>query len=103
MACAAGPVGEAGPRKLTMDALAKRMGVTPMALYRVVADRKDLESAVVAHVFESLSDDIVRIPSFTDDTVEAGETYFYAVTAVDDAPAENESERSALSEVTLAR
>ena len=48
----------------------------------------------------SPAEDIIRVPSYTDDTVASGE-YFYAVTAVDDAPAANESAHSELSEVTF--
>lgn len=44
-----------GPQALSMAALAKRLGVTPMALYRVIDDRRDLESALVAHVFADLA------------------------------------------------
>jgi len=51
---------EQGPRALSMAALATRLGVTPMALYRVVSDRRDLESALVAHVFAELA--IARDP-----------------------------------------
>ncbi len=51
---------EQGPRALSMAALAARLGVTPMALYRVVSDRRDLESALVAHVFAELA--IARDP-----------------------------------------
>lgn len=46
---------EQGPQALSMAALAQRLGVTPMALYRVIDDRKDLESALVAHVFAKLA------------------------------------------------
>lgn len=46
---------EHGPQALSMAALAKRLGVTPMALYRVIDDRRDLESALVAYVFADLA------------------------------------------------
>lgn len=46
---------EQGPQALSMAALAKRLGVTPMALYRVIEDRRDLERALVAHVFAELA------------------------------------------------
>ena len=46
---------EQGPQALSIAALAKRLDVTPMALYRVVEDRRDLESALIAHVFADLA------------------------------------------------
>ncbi len=53
--------------------------------------------------FVLLTEDVLRVPSYSDDTVASGQAYYYAVTAVDDAPAANESERSELSEVTFTR
>ena len=53
--------------------------------------------------FVLLTEDVLRVPSYSDDTVASGQTYYYAVTAVDNAPAANESERSELSEVTFTR
>jgi len=53
--------------------------------------------------FVQLTEGVLRVPSFSDDTVASGQTYYYAVTAVDDAPTANESERSELSEVTFTR
>lgn len=55
IAVAIGFLDEQGSRALSMAALAKRLGVTPMALYRVIEDRRDLESALVAHVFADLA------------------------------------------------
>lgn len=52
---AVGFLDELGPQALSMAALAGRLGVTPMALYRVIEDRRDLESALVAHVFADLA------------------------------------------------
>ncbi len=46
---------EQGPTALSMAALAKQLDVTPMALYRVVRDRRDLECALVAHVFSEMA------------------------------------------------
>lgn len=65
--------------------------------YRVY--RSDVEDGP----FIALTADILRVPSYSDSTVEPGQTYYYAVTAIDDAPDANESERSTLSRVTFTR
>ena len=49
-----------------------------------------------------LNEEPVRAPSYTDETVTVGENYFYFVTALDDAPAVNESEPSETREVRIA-
>jgi fibronectin type 3 domain-containing protein len=53
--------------------------------------------------FTLLTETALRVPSYSDNTVASGETYYFAVTAVDDAPSANESEMSELSAVTFAR
>ncbi|MCP3166426.1 TetR/AcrR family transcriptional regulator [Myxococcus qinghaiensis] len=47
-------VRESGLRKLSMRAVAERIGATPMALYNHVGDREELVSRVVEHIFEQL-------------------------------------------------
>lgn len=53
--------------------------------------------------FARLNETLSRVPTYTDNTVDAGATYYYGITAVDDAPAANESEMSELSDVTFVR
>jgi AcrR family transcriptional regulator len=45
---------EEGAAALSMSRIGERLGVTAMALYRHVADRQDLERAIVEHVFADL-------------------------------------------------
>jgi AcrR family transcriptional regulator len=45
---------EEGAAALSMSRIGERLGVTAMALYRHVADRQDLEHAIVEHVFADL-------------------------------------------------
>ena len=52
-------VDEGGLRRLTMRSLARRLGVTAMALYRYVHDREDLLDGIV----ETVLDEIVFDPS----------------------------------------
>ena len=53
--------------------------------------------------FVLLTEDVLPVPSYSDDAVASGQTYYYAVTAIDDARSANESERSELSEVRFTR
>lgn len=52
--------------------------------------------------FELLNDELVRVPTYSDGTAASGATYYYGVTALDDAPVANESTMSELSAVTMA-
>jgi AcrR family transcriptional regulator len=45
---------EEGPAGFSMARVGQRLGVTAMALYRHVADREDLEGAIVDHVMADL-------------------------------------------------
>ena len=51
--------------------------------------------------FELLNEELLTAPTFRDDTASPGVNYLYYVTAIDDAPAQNESEPSEYDEVTL--
>jgi AcrR family transcriptional regulator len=51
VAAAGGLLDEAGVEAFSMTRLGERLGVTAMALYRHVADRDDLEQALVEQVF----------------------------------------------------
>ena len=51
--------------------------------------------------FELLNEELLTAPIFRDDTASPGVDYLYYVTAIDDAPAQNESEPSEYDEVTL--
>jgi hypothetical protein len=53
--------------------------------------------------FELLNEDLLRVPTHTDDTLVPGERYYYGITSLDDAPAANESEMSELTGVTFAQ
>ncbi len=44
--------------------------------------------------FELLTKEPIQLPNFTDSGLTPGETYFYAVSAVDSSKPPNESERS---------
>ena len=72
----------------------ERVDVTGYRVYRAESE---------GGPFVLLTEDVLRVPSYSDDPAASGQTYYYAVTAVDDAPAVNESERSELSEVTFTR
>ena len=52
--------------------------------------------------FELLNEELLTAPTFRDGAASPGVAYLYYVTAVDDAPAQNESEASEYDEVTLA-
>ena len=66
-----------------------------VAGYRVYRRPRDSGELVL------LSEDLVSVPTFTDEEVTRGETYVYVVTTVDTAIEPNESERSRGSEVTF--
>ncbi len=51
--------------------------------------------------FELLNEELLTAPTFRDGAASPGVAYLYYVTAVDDAPAQNESEASEYDEVTL--
>jgi len=72
----------------------ERVDVTGYRVYRAGSEEGP---------FVPLAEEVLRVPSFSDESVASGQTYYYAVTAVDDAPLANESERSELSEVTFRR
>jgi fibronectin type 3 domain-containing protein len=72
----------------------ERPDVTGYRVYRASAEEGP---------FTLLTESVLRVPSYSDTTVASGETYYFAVTAVDDAPLANESQRSELSAVTFAR
>jgi fibronectin type 3 domain-containing protein len=46
--------------------------------------------------FEPLTEEVVDVPSFSDQELAPGKTYFYSVSAVDGAKPANESARSAV-------
>ena len=64
------------------------------------SDARDLQGFFVYRAdmrrgpFELLTKEPIRLPSYTDSDLSPGETYFYAVSAVDSAEPPNESERS---------
>ena len=51
--------------------------------------------------FELLNEELMTAPTYRDNTASAGVDYLYYVTAIDDAPAQNESEASEYDQVTL--
>ncbi len=51
--------------------------------------------------FELLNAELMTAPTYRDNTASAGVDYLYYVTAIDDAPAQNESEASEYDQVTL--
>ena len=64
------------------------------------SDTRDLQGFFVYRAdkrsgpFELLTKESIRLPSYTDSDLTPGQTYFYAVSAVDSAEPSNESERS---------
>ena len=64
------------------------------------SDARDLQGFFVYRAdkrrgpFELLTKEPIRLPSYTDSDLSPGQTYFYAVSAVDSAKPPNESERS---------
>lgn len=68
---------EEGAAALSMARLGERLGVTAMALYRHVADRRDLEIAVVEHVLA----DLKLVTSTQDDWRRGVEGWMHGVRA----------------------
>lgn len=56
LAAAVGVADQRGPDAVTMAAVADRLGVTSMALYRHVADKADLLDGIVEHLLAEIAD-----------------------------------------------